>query len=107
MEEPNTLGMALNAWPGMTSKPYCSSGAYIKRMSNYCRDCRYRPEIRRGPDACPFTAFYCDFLSRHARRFTGNPRMALPLKNLTRFSAEELAAITRRADALRSNLDAL
>ena len=107
VEEPNTLGMALNAWPGMTSKPYCAGGAYIKRMSNYCRGCRYRPEQRSGPDACPFTTFYWDFLRRHARRFAGNPRMALPLKNLNRFSAEEAAAITRQADALRNNLDAL
>jgi deoxyribodipyrimidine photolyase-related protein len=76
-------------------------------MSDYCRGCRYRPEQRSGPDACPFTTFYWDFLLRHARRFAGNPRMALPLKNLNRFSAEEAAAITRQADALRNNLDAL
>lgn len=107
VEEPNTLGMALNAWQGMTSKPYCASGAYIKRMSNYCRNCRYRPEQRSGPDACPFTTFYWDFLIRHAKRFASNPRMALPLKNLQRFSAEELAAIGQHANALRSNLDAL
>jgi deoxyribodipyrimidine photolyase-related protein len=107
VEEPNTLGMALNAWPGMTSKPYCASGAYIKRMSNYCRDCRYRPDQRSGPGACPFTTFYWDFLIRHAKRFSGNPRMSLPLKNLVRFSSEELAAIARHADALRSQLDTL
>ncbi len=107
VEEPNTLGMALSAWPGMTSKPYCASGAYIKRMSNYCRDCRYRPDQRSGPDACPFNTFYWDFLIRHARRFSGNPRMSLPLKNLERFSPEEIALITQHADALRSNLDSL
>jgi deoxyribodipyrimidine photolyase-related protein len=107
VEEPNTLGMALNAWPGMTSKPYCASGAYIKRMSNHCRDCPYRPEQRSGPAACPFTTFYWDFLIRHSRRFAGNPRMALTLKNLGRFSPEEIAAITQQAEALRSNLDAL
>jgi hypothetical protein len=33
--------------------------------------------------------------------------MALPLKNLGRFSPEEIAAITRQAETLRSNLDAL
>jgi len=107
VEEPNTLGMALNAWPGMTSKPYCASGAYITRMSNHCRDCRYKPEQRSGSDACPFTTFYWDFLIRHARRFSGNPRMSLPLKNLARFSPEEIASITQHADTLRSNLDAL
>lgn len=103
----NTLGMALSAWPGMTSKPYCASGAYIKRMSNYCSDCRYRPDQRSGPDACPFNTFYWDFLIRHAGRLSGNPRMSLPLKNLQRFSPEEITSITQHADALRSNLDAL
>ena len=107
VEEPNTLGMALNAWPGMTSKPYCASGAYIKRMSNYCAGCRYQPSQRSGPEACPFTTFYWDFLARHAARFSGNPRLAMPLKNLQRFSPEELAAIRQRADQLRQNLDAL
>lgn len=105
VEEPNTLGMALNAWPGMTSKPYCASGAYIRRMSNYCAGCRYRPEQRTGPTACPFTVFYWDFLQRHAGRFSGNPRMAMPLKNLQRFSEAEKAAIRQQATELREGLD--
>nr|MBL8412540.1 cryptochrome/photolyase family protein [Dechloromonas sp.] len=105
VEEPNTLGMALNAWPGMTSKPYCASGAYIKRMSNYCSGCRYRPEQRTGPTACPFTVFYWDFLLRHAERFAGNPRMTMPLKNLQRFSADEIAAISGQAERLRQDLE--
>ena len=107
VEEPNTLGMALNAWPGMTSKPYCASGAYIKRMSNYCQACPYQPSQRSGPDACPFTTFYWDFLLRHRQRFANNPRMAMPLKNLQRFSPAEIAAIRERADQFRQQLDAL
>lgn len=107
VEEPNTLGMALHAWPGMTSKPYCAGGAYIKRMSNYCTGCRYRPEQRSGPEACPFTTFYWDFLIRHAGRFAGNPRMSLPLRNLVRFSAEERGNIIRQASRFREELDAL
>ena len=107
VEEPNTLGMALNAWPGMTSKPYCASGAYIKHMSNCCHGCRYRTDQRSGPEACPFTTFYWDFLSRHARRFSGNQRMAMPLKNLERFSPEERASISGHAQWLRDNLESL
>ena len=107
VEEPNTLGMALNAWPGMTSKPYCASGAYIKRMSDYCRGCRYQPETRLGDSACPFTTFYWDFLLRHEARFARNPRMALALKNLTRFPPEEREAIRQQAEKLRQNIEAL
>lgn len=107
VEEPNTLGMALHAWPGMTSKPYCASGAYIKRMSNYCRHCPYDPTRRHGANACPFTTFYWDFLARHAARFSDNPRMSLPLKNLARFSATEIDAIRAHAGHLRGQLDSL
>ncbi len=107
VEEPNTLGMALHAWPGMTSKPYCASGAYIDRMSDYCRDCRYRPKERLGPQACPFTTLYWAFLDRHANRFSGNPRMALALKNLDRLGASERTAIREQAARLIGNLEQL
>ncbi len=105
VEEPNTLGMALNAWPGMTSKPYCASGAYIDRMSDYCRSCRYNPKTRVGPGSCPFTTLYWDFLARHRDRFAANPRMAMPLKNLDRLGDTELAAIRHQATSLRADLD--
>ena len=105
VEEPNTLGMALNAWPGMTSKPYCASGAYIDRMSDYCRSCRYNPKTRVGPGSCPFTTLYWDFLARHRDRFAANPRMAMPLKNLDRLGDTELTAIRHQATSLRADLD--
>lgn len=104
VEEPNTLGMALHAWPGMTSKPYCASGAYIERMSDYCRACRYRPRQRSGDQACPFTTLYWDFLERNALRLAANPRLALPLKQLQRLPASERQAIGEQAQALRRNL---
>jgi len=94
VEEPNTLGMALFALGGrMTSKPYIASGAYIKRMSNYCKGCIYRPEVRSGPEACPFTTLYWDFLMRHAGLLRKNPRMALAYKNLDRMPETDRDAI--------------
>ena len=56
VELPNTAGMALFANGGrFTSKPYVASGAYVKRMSNYCGGCKYEPETRVGANACPTT----------------------------------------------------
>lgn len=102
---PNTLGMAMHADGGMVgTKPYAASGRYIERMSDYCRGCRYRPGARTGPDACPFTVFYWDFLLRNEDRLRGNQRMALPLKNAARFEARERREIRNHADALRAEL---
>jgi deoxyribodipyrimidine photolyase-related protein len=98
VELPNTLGMALHADGGIVgTKPYVASGAYIKRMSNYCAGCRYDPGRRSGADACPFTLLYWDFLARNREQLAANPRMGLALKNLERIGAEELAQT--RADA--------
>ena len=56
---PNVVGMSQHADGGlMATKPHASSGAYINRMSDYCGDCTYRPTVRLGPQACPFTAGY-------------------------------------------------
>lgn len=104
---PNTLGMVMHADgtpespPVVGTKPYAASGQYIKRMSNYCHDCRYDPASRAGQDACPFTVFYWDFLARHRQRFERNPRMATILKNLDRWPAEHLTQITVSARSLR------
>uniref|UniRef100_B1XVL7 Uncharacterized deoxyribodipyrimidine photolyase-like protein n=1 Tax=Polynucleobacter necessarius subsp. necessarius (strain STIR1) TaxID=452638 RepID=B1XVL7_POLNS len=70
VELPNTAGMALFANGGrFTSKPYIASGAYIKRMSNYCGSCKYQPEVRYGEEACPITTLYWNFLIKHRDQF--------------------------------------
>ena len=108
VEEPNTLGMALFALGGrMTSKPYIASGAYIKRMSNHCKGCAYKPELRTGPKACPFTTFYWDFLMRHETRFRSNPRMAMAYKNLDRMDPEERSAIRAWAQVRLDSMETL
>jgi deoxyribodipyrimidine photolyase-related protein len=77
VELPNTLGMSQFADGGvLASKPYAASGAYIKRMSDYCGGCRYQVERKTGDGACPFNSLYWDFLARHEARLGRNPRMA-------------------------------
>ncbi|MFN5946209.1 MAG: cryptochrome/photolyase family protein [Phycisphaerae bacterium] len=104
---PNTLGMVMHAdgtaskKPVVGTKPYCSSGQYIKKMSNYCTGCKLDPSKRTGDDACPFTVFYWDFLHRHRDRFAKNPRMAQILGNLDRFGETNVQQITVSAKKLR------
>ncbi len=102
VELPNTLGMSQYADGGvMASKPYAATGKYIDRMSDHCRSCRFKPALRTGPQACPYTALYWDFLMRHETRFASHPRMALQVKNLARIAPAERAAIAARAAAVR------
>ena len=108
VELPNVAGMALFANNGrFTSKPYIASGQYIKRMSNYCNGCRYKPELKTGANACPFTTLYWNFLDKHEQLLTGNPRTALMVKNISRLSANERNVIREQAAVTLANLDAL
>ncbi len=108
VELPNTAGMALFANGGrFTSKPYIASGAYVKRMSNYCQGCAYSPEARSGKDACPMTTLYWNFLDAHEKEFAGNPRTALMVKNLQRMTEDDRAAVRSRAKEMLSDLDSL
>ncbi len=108
VELPNTAGMALYANGGrFTSKPYAASGAYVQRMSNYCQGCRYRPEHRTGPQACPITVFYWDFLARHRQDFAGNPRMVMMLRHLDRMGEDSVMAIRRQAQDYAERIEQL
>jgi len=98
VELPNTLGMSQFADDGLlASKPYAASGAYIRRMSDYCDGCRYRVMERTGAQACPFNALYWDFIARHAERFARNPRMGHAVRTWRRFAPDAQRALRAHA----------
>jgi deoxyribodipyrimidine photolyase-related protein len=106
VELPNTAGMALFANGGrFTSKPYIASGAYIKRMSNYCTDCKYKPEVRFGENACPMTNLYWNFLINHRDQFEASPRTRLMTANLKKISDSDQVAIQAHAKKILKRLD--
>jgi len=101
---PNALGMSQYGDGGIVgTKPYCASGNYINRMSNYCGYCRYRPGEATGDHACPFTTFYWEFLDRHFDLLKENARLKFQIANVKTKRNDKglMGKIRKRADILR------
>ena len=100
---PNVIGMGVHADGGqMMTKPYAAGGAYISRMTQYCKGCKYNPKLRVGEDACPFTTLYWDFLDRHKEQFIKNHRMSQQVNGLKRLS--DLPELKDRAQVVLAGL---
>ena len=100
---PNVIGMSQYADGGiMSTKPYASGGAYIDKMSNYCKGCSYDRTKRVGDNACPFTTLYWDFMARHVDKFERNPRVAQQVR--AAFKLSDLDAVRERAVVVRQRL---
>ncbi len=103
VELTNVHGMATFADGGIIgSKPYAASGAYINRMSNYCRQCRYDVKKKFGDEACPFNALYWDFMIRNQKTLGGNLRMAMPYRTLERMKPADREAIRSEAERIKT-----
>ena len=101
---PNVIGMGVHADGGqMMTKPYAAGGAYISRMSNYCKPCKYDPKQRTGVLACPFTTLYWDFLDRNREALRKNHRMAQQFGGLDRLS--DLPEVKERAKDVLEGLE--
>jgi len=108
VELPNVAGMALFANGGrFTSKPYIASGAYIKRMSNYCTGCKYNPADKTGEQACPFTTLYWGFLDQHEKMLSANPRTGLMAKNIARLDDTQRTALRQKVADTFKNIEQL
>ncbi len=105
VELPNVHGLSLYADGGLlASKPYVSGGAYIDRMSDFCKTCVYDVKQRSGPKACPFNYLYWAFLIRNAKKLRGNQRLAMPYRTLEKWDEGRRASITAEAEAFLDGL---
>ena len=96
VELPNVSGMILFADGGvLASKPYAASGAYINKMSDYCKNCEYSVTTKNGENACPFNYLYWNFLDRNKDKLKGNGRLNMPYNTLSRFTEEKLKFIQK------------
>lgn len=104
---PNALGMSQYGDGGIVgTKPYCATGNYINRMSNFCGECRFDPKKAVGDDACPFTTLYWDFLDRNYAKLKNNARLKFQIVQLERKreSRELVPQIRKQARNLREQL---
>jgi len=107
VEAPNTIGMSQFADGGIiASKPYISSGNYIDKMSDYCKDCSYKVKEKTGPDACPFNLLYWHFLDRHREAFKSNHRMGNMYRVCDKMTDEKRETVLADAEAFLAKLDA-
>ena len=76
VELPNVLGMSTYADGGvLASKPYVSSGNYINKMSDYCKNCEYSVTKKTGKKACPFNYLYWNFVDKQRDTFNDSGRV--------------------------------
>jgi len=108
VELPNVTGMILFADGGfLGSKPYASTGAYINKMSDYCKNCSYSVTAKTGDKACPFNYLYWDFMIRNEDKLKGNPRLGFTYKNLERMSEQQMKIIQSDAKKFLDKIDDL
>jgi deoxyribodipyrimidine photolyase-related protein len=104
VEITNTRGMSQFADGGIVAtKPYVSSGNYINKMSNYCKNCHYNVKKSKEEDACPFNALYWNFLDDKRTHFKNNNRMAMMINLLNKKPAKELQALKIKAQHIIQN----
>ena len=108
VELPNTLGMSQHADGGLlATKPYVSSAAYIDRMGDYCKGCRYDKKSRIGESACPFNALYWGFYLRHEQSFRKNPRIGMAYRQIDKMSESDRQAITQQVELIQHRIEEL
>jgi deoxyribodipyrimidine photolyase-related protein len=108
VELPNTRGMSQYADGGIVgTKPYVSSGQYIRKQGHYCGECAYRVEEKTGANACPFNALYWHFHHRHRARLERNPRIGMVYRSWDRMADEQRRALLAHGDWLLEHVDTL
>lgn len=109
VEITNTRGMSQFADGGIVgTKPYVSSANYIKKMSDYCSNCAYNPNLKAGEaGACPFNSLYWDFYDRHREKLASNPRIGMMYRTWDRMSSEKKEALLAQADRYKAEADLL
>ncbi|MEL7291442.1 MAG: cryptochrome/photolyase family protein [Pseudomonadota bacterium] len=108
VEMPNTRGMALFADGGIVgTKPYAASGAYINRMSDYCKSCHYQIKTKSGQGSCPINSLYWRFMIKHRDSLGANPRIGMIYRSWDKMDSEAQQAVLDTAEHYLDNIEQL
>lgn len=103
---PNVIGMGMNSDGGRTAtKPYIASAKYINRMSDYCQHCRFSPNTRTGPDACPYNFLYWNFLVEHEEKLRSQGRLGQNVLSLRHLDEKERISVAQQAKHFLDTLE--
>ena len=106
VELPNVTGMILFADGGyLGSKPYAASGAYINKMSDYCKHCRYDVNKKSGEDACPFNYLYWNFMIENRLKLEKNQRLAFTYKTLNSMTGSKVEQVISDTERFLNSLE--
>jgi deoxyribodipyrimidine photolyase-related protein len=86
---PNVYGMSQFADGGLiTTKPYLSGSAYVRKMSDYAP----------GPWCDIWDGLYWRFIAKHRSLFESNPRLSMMPKQWDRFPSEKKRSLLETAE---------
>jgi deoxyribodipyrimidine photolyase-related protein len=108
VEITNTRGMSQFADGGIVgTKPYVSSGTYLNKMGDHCKQCIYDPKKNTGQGACPFNSLYWNFLHQNRELLAPNPRMSLMYRVWDKFDDQKKTALLNQAEQYLNNVNSL
>lgn len=92
---PNVMSMSQFADNGkLATKPYVSSGNYINKMSNFCKDCKYNVTTKYDENSCPFNYLYWSFVDEQKETFQKG-RQSFVIKNLEKIEREKVQELKK------------
>jgi len=104
----NTRGMSQFADGGIVAtKPYVSSANYIRKMSDYCNGCFYKPDKSTGDCSCPFNSFYWAFLHRHRSKLEKNHRVSMMYRTWDRMKVDVRDDLVKQAQTYMAAINNL
>ncbi len=108
VEITNTRGMSQFADGGIVgSKPYLSSAAYIRKMSDYCDKCQYQYDKKIGENSCPFNSLYWNFYDKNFEKLSKNHRLGMMLTTWRKKDTEEKNQLLKQAAYYLNHIEEL